>query len=223
MHRQGDPLSPYLFIICAETLSALIRAKEREGQIHWCKIARGAPSRSHLFFADNCCLYFKADDDEASSIKQILLDYGEATGQRINYHKSTVSFSRNTTAQVQEVVCSVLGVRHTKTHGTYLGIPSLVGRGRKKALEFVKDRVWHRLHSWNIKKLSRAGKEVLLNCGSSSSKLHNVGIPPPLGVCQDLEKMLNSLVGKQLNWGTRNKLVSLGTIMQTKNCGWSRV
>ena len=115
-----------------------------------------------MFFADDCFLYFKADEDEASSIKRSLLDYGEATGQRINYHKLAVSFSRNTTASVQEVVCSLLGVRHATTHGTYLGLASLVERGRKKALEFVKDRVWHRLHSWNIQKLSRAGKEVLL-------------------------------------------------------------
>ena len=48
--RQGDPLSPYLFILCAEGLSALIRKKEVEGRIHGCRIARGAPTVSHLFF-----------------------------------------------------------------------------------------------------------------------------------------------------------------------------
>ena len=42
--RQGDPLSPYIFIICAEALSSLIQAKEKEGQIHGCKVARGAPT-----------------------------------------------------------------------------------------------------------------------------------------------------------------------------------
>ena len=62
--RQGDPLSPYLFLICDEALSNLIQAKEREEKIHGCKIARGDPIISHLFFADDCFLYFRVDEEE---------------------------------------------------------------------------------------------------------------------------------------------------------------
>lgn len=56
--RQGDPVSPYLFLICAEGLSAIIRRREEEGSFHDCKIARSAPSVSHLFFADDSYLSF---------------------------------------------------------------------------------------------------------------------------------------------------------------------
>lgn len=49
--RQDDPLSPYLFILCAEGLSSLIRKNEMAGFIHGAKVARGAPMVSHLFFA----------------------------------------------------------------------------------------------------------------------------------------------------------------------------
>jgi hypothetical protein len=56
--RQGDPLSPYLFIICAEGLSALIRQAEARGDIHGTKICRNAPIISHLLFADDCFLFF---------------------------------------------------------------------------------------------------------------------------------------------------------------------
>ena len=59
--RQGDPLSPYLFILCAEGLSALISHHERMGLWQGCKISRLAPVTSHLCFADDCLLFFKAN------------------------------------------------------------------------------------------------------------------------------------------------------------------
>lgn len=48
--RQGGPLSPYLFILCAEGLSALIRKYEQEGLIHGIKICRGAHLITHMLF-----------------------------------------------------------------------------------------------------------------------------------------------------------------------------
>ena len=48
--RQGDPLSPYVFIICAEALTSLIRTRENDGLVYGCRMARGAPPISHLFF-----------------------------------------------------------------------------------------------------------------------------------------------------------------------------
>ena len=67
--RQGDPLSLYLFIICAEGLSSLIRRQERNGLLHGVRIVRGAPSVSHLFFADDSFLFFRANNNEPSLIK----------------------------------------------------------------------------------------------------------------------------------------------------------
>ena len=56
--RQGDPLSPYLFIICAEGLYALIRKAKSRGDINGVKICNNAPIVSHLLFADDCFLFF---------------------------------------------------------------------------------------------------------------------------------------------------------------------
>jgi len=62
--RQRDPLSPYLFILCAEGLSALIRKVERCEDLHGISICTHAPTISHLLFADDCFLFFKANEKE---------------------------------------------------------------------------------------------------------------------------------------------------------------
>ena len=59
--RQGDPISPYLFIICAEGLSNLLKQAQRKGVITGLKICKEGPSISHLLFADDSLLFCKAD------------------------------------------------------------------------------------------------------------------------------------------------------------------
>jgi len=73
--RQGDPLSPYLFIICAEGLSSLIRDAEERCVITGTSICRAASPVSHLLFADDCFLFFKAEADQAQIMKDILTTY----------------------------------------------------------------------------------------------------------------------------------------------------
>ena len=50
--RQGDPLSPYLFLLCAG-LSALIKSLVESGSLEGLVVSRGGPKLSHLFFADD--------------------------------------------------------------------------------------------------------------------------------------------------------------------------
>lgn len=57
--RQRDPISPYLYILCAEGLSAMLRRYEDMGSLHGCIIARWAPIISHLLFVDDCYFFFR--------------------------------------------------------------------------------------------------------------------------------------------------------------------
>lgn len=67
-HEMGPiyPLSPYLFIIRAEGLSALLRKYESQKRIHGIKICKGAPTINHMFFDDDSYLFCKADSNEAA-------------------------------------------------------------------------------------------------------------------------------------------------------------
>ena len=114
-----------------------------------------------MFFADDCFIYFRDNEHETKVVKQILREYGITLGQRVNFTKSSISFSHNVDVG-KELICSLLGVGGTSDHGLYLGTPSFIGRSNKKVFEHIKDRVWKKLNGWNTKKLSRAGKEILL-------------------------------------------------------------
>ena len=87
---QGCPLSPYLFIVCAEGLSTMIRDLEGRGALHGCSVCRNAPSISHLFFADDSFLFFKSSLAEAEVVHDNLLIFKLVSGQAINYGKSDV-------------------------------------------------------------------------------------------------------------------------------------
>lgn len=70
--RQGSPLSPYLYILCAEGLSASIKNSELRGKMHGTRICRTAPPISHLLFADDSFLFCKATMAEAQHLKEAL-------------------------------------------------------------------------------------------------------------------------------------------------------
>ena len=87
--HQGNPLSPYLFILFAEGLSALLHDMENKKMIQGCKVARGASSISHLLFLDDSYLFFKASLLQCNYLKNYLQVYEKALGQRVNFDKSS--------------------------------------------------------------------------------------------------------------------------------------
>ena len=70
--RQGDPLLPYLFILCMEVLGHLIEEKFRDNQWNPIKSSNNGVAISHLFFADDLVLFAKADHGNCSTIRDVL-------------------------------------------------------------------------------------------------------------------------------------------------------
>lgn len=100
-----------------------------------------------FFFADGCLLFFKASVQKAHLMKSILYMYGAVSDQRVNFHKSVISFSSNVKEEVVQQVCDLLGVQATADYGTYLGLPSSIGRSKYVVFHYIKDRVWKCLQS----------------------------------------------------------------------------
>ncbi|KAK5794834.1 hypothetical protein PVK06_036084 [Gossypium arboreum] len=125
--RQGDPLSPYLFLFCEEGLSALMRLASQDKKIHGAKVSRSAPPITHLMFADECILFGKVSNQGVNVLKEILGEYESCSGQCVNYEKSMTFFSTNVKDQDKSRVFQALNVRCSINPERYLGLPNVVG------------------------------------------------------------------------------------------------
>lgn len=111
--------------------SSLIRKVEVDKSIHVIRICRRACPISHLFFGDDSIIFSRASMHEIIRIKQILHNYEVASGQKINFKKSKLSFSHNVPDQMKNLLNQEMGVQTVKQHSKYLGLPTIIGRSKK--------------------------------------------------------------------------------------------
>lgn len=97
--RQGDPISPYIFILCSEVLSGLCKKAGREGSLQGVRVARGSPRINHLLFANDTMFFCEASQSSCNTLLSILQVYENASGKMINREKSSITFSSKTSPE----------------------------------------------------------------------------------------------------------------------------
>ncbi|XP_060969989.1 uncharacterized protein LOC115713780 [Cannabis sativa] len=212
--RQGDPLSLYLFILCAEGLSAILQRYEARGLLHGCKVANGAPRISHMLFADDSYLYCKATMEETTRVQEVLSKFEEASGQKVNYSKSSIFFSTNTTLSTRNNISQRLGMSIAGTNSLYLGLPSTISRNKTAVFGYLKERVRKRIDGWESKFLSRAGKEILIKTVAQSLPSYAMSVfLIPIDITREMEKIMTKLwwqssnkSGKGIHWLSWDRL-----------------
>ena len=95
-------------------------------------------------------------------MKHILKTYEENSGQKINLDKLALFFSWNIIHELRRKIKDLFGVQSKKNMRKYLGIPTLVGKDRKRTFRDLKERMTVRARTWSNKTLSQGGKEVFI-------------------------------------------------------------
>ncbi|GKV41205.1 hypothetical protein SLEP1_g48771 [Rubroshorea leprosula] len=130
--RQGDPLSPFLFLMISEGLAGLVKKVEQEGLLHGVEIGQQKMSISLLQFVNNTVIVGKAESENINMVKTILRWFEMMSGLRINLSKNNV-YGFNVTERWLKRAIGVLRCGVGEAPFIYLGMP-VGGSPRSKKL-----------------------------------------------------------------------------------------
>ena len=216
--RQGDPLSPFLFIIMAEAFGRAISDAYNKKRLSGITVTKDVPNITHQQFADDTILPGKSEISEAHTLKKIINLYMEASGQKVNALKSEIFFI-NTSPNMEEQICKIMGYKKGAFPCKYLGIALEKGTKAGKVWDNTLEKLDNKLCSWKDRWLTKAGKCTKI-CAVLSA------IPTYPLSCLPLSKQnLNKFNSKMRNflWNDRDKdklaLIKWENICKPKDLG----
>ncbi|KAG7599606.1 Endonuclease/exonuclease/phosphatase superfamily [Arabidopsis suecica] len=196
--RQGDPLSPYLFVLCLERLCHLIELAVDSKEWKAISLSCGGPKLSHICFADDLILFAEASVTQIRVIRKVLEKFCKASGQKVSLEKSKIFFSNNVHRDLAKLISDESGIKSTKDLGKYLGMPVLQKRINKDTYGELLEKVNSRLSGWKGRFLSFAGRFTLTKAVIGSIPIHSMGtISLPASVLDGLDKAARSFL-----WGS---------------------
>lgn len=218
--RQGDPLSPYLFVLCMERLSAKINQRVSLNQWVGIKASKEGPCLSHLFFADYILFFGVATLSQCDIMKDTLDCFCEESGQLVSAHKSKIFVSPNTPPSLGRNLSSICGFSLTKDLGMYLGVPLIHSKVSKRNYQYIIERLSKKLVGWKADSLNLMGRATLVKYVTSTIPYYTMLTTAlPTSITNQIDKInRNFLWGDKAN---RRKvhLVNWSNVCKHKKCG----
>lgn len=160
--RQGDPYSPYLFLLCAEGFTTLLKRLGGAQVDRGIRVSNNSPWINHLLFADDSLIFMNAKEDNAHKLNRVLRIYEDCSGQSVNREKSSIYFSPSTSDPVRQRLKVILGISVEAFNERYLGLPTATGRITSGTFEHLRERIGSQLQGGIERMISCAGREVRL-------------------------------------------------------------
>ncbi|GKV44307.1 hypothetical protein SLEP1_g51499 [Rubroshorea leprosula] len=217
--RQGDPLSPFLFLIVAEGLNGMVTAASEKQLYKGVKVGTDDIMVSHLQFADDTIFFGEATDENIWAIKCIVRSFELVSGLKVNYAKSQLMGVNVEEAWVEKMAYRLYCKRKDLPF-KYLGIP-IGGNHRRIAMwHNLMESVKKKLAPWKGRYLSFGGRITIVNSVLSSLPVFLMSVYLlPKGIIHFIDKIRKSFLwggegeGRKINW------VKWEKVCKNKLCG----
>jgi hypothetical protein len=216
--RQGDPLSPFLFIIMAEGLSRSIHAAIASNSLMGLPLHGISPPISHSQFVDDTLMMGSPTVKEAHSFLSILQSFSEASGLDFNKDKSQIFFF-NTPAPIQNNISIILGFTRSSLPSKYLGIPLLDNALRNSSWEHLLSSFAKRLSSWTYRALNFPSRLILLKVVLQALPIYTFSALAPNFVLTTIRNLQRNFLWQGLNTGKKIALISWEKLCKPKTQG----
>ncbi|KAJ0619222.1 putative RNA-directed DNA polymerase [Helianthus annuus] len=219
--RQGDPLSPLLFILAMEALHVATKSAVELGIFKGITTPGAGPSVSHLLYADDALFVGEWSEDNFHNLARLLRCFHLSSGLKVNFSKSKV-FGVGVGNEEVTNMASILGCERGSLPFTYLGLLVGSNMGLVKNWKPVIDRFESKLSLWKARTLSFGGRTTLVKAvlgkGSNSnltlSEVQN-RLEVKLGCGNKTFFWLDNWVG---NYSLRERFPSLFALQNDRSC-----
>ncbi|XP_021980533.1 uncharacterized protein LOC110876677 [Helianthus annuus] len=187
--RQGDPLSPFLFVMAMEALSGIMKTADSTGLFKGIKITRDGPYLSHLIYADDVMFVGEWSESNINNLRRMLRCFYLVSGLKVNLAKCSIFGVGVSEHMVQEMANRLKckqGLFPFKHLGLLVGANMNLARNWKSVVDIFKNR----LSIWKAKTLSYGGRITLIKSVLNSLPTYYFSLfKAPLNVLESLDRI----------------------------------
>ncbi|XP_048599540.1 uncharacterized protein LOC125579745 [Brassica napus] len=159
--RQGDPLSPYLFVIAMNCLSMFLDKGAEEGRFSYHD--KCAPTKlMHLCFSSDLLIFTDGAEISVKGVLEILEQFKSKSGLAVSIQK-TAFYSSGLSSHEINMISSSTGLTHGSLPICYLGVPLNSKKLSLLNCEPLLNQVKSKVNTWSAQSLSFAGRLLLVN------------------------------------------------------------
>ncbi|KAM0061725.1 putative RNA-directed DNA polymerase [Helianthus debilis subsp. tardiflorus] len=217
--RQGDPLSPFLFLIVMEAFSCLIRKATDLRELKDLRVFEGGKSLSHLLYADDALILGEWSRENIVKTTRLLRIFYMCSGLKINLKKSFL-FGVGVNKDVVSEMANIMGCRIGDFPFDYLGIK--VGANMNKSCHWVSviDTIKRRLASWKANTLSMGGRLTLIKSVLASLPVYYLSLyKAPVKITDQIEKLMRKFLWAGSGEDKKMSWVAWDTVSKSKKNG----
>eukprot|EP00253_Pinus_taeda_P035518 PITA_35518 len=210
--REGDPLSPFLFVIMAKGLGRSIKATILAGNLKGISIHQ-APTTSHQQFVDDNMLFGHSSVQEARTFNSILDNFSKASGALINKVKSQIFFF-NTPPITQRAIARIIGFFVASLPSKYLGAPLIASALKHSSWTNLLEKLEAKLFLWTHRALNMASRIVLIKAVLQSMLLYLFSLmAAPKWVLKAIKQLQRNFL-----WGSSGPNIKWALVKWEKAC-----